>query len=666
MKSAVAVVFGLFLVANHMSALPASAREPVQLDTASAIEKTDGSLLNHILLDITSRKARAVSKRGSKHNEQLISWLDQLGTYYAQLGNTPLWTDENGFNDAANEVMAEIRKAGDWGLDATAFRFPAIDHVQDSGAGVQDTTSGTARPSIAAAEVAMSLTTLKYAWHANGGRINPTDLSLWLDQNPRAIDALDLLPKLTQSSDKAALLQELHPQHPQFQALRKAYLELRDGNKEAAVEKKKPEDIYIPKGPRLRPGTRHAHIALVRQRLDVPVSDGDPDVYDDDLVDAVYSFMRKRGWRRKTTIDHRVRRALNKARARNGRSKPTGKAAKMRAILVNMEKWRWLPRDLGNFYIWNNLPHFETQVVRNGETVHRERIIIGKTRTQTPVFTGKMSVVVFKPEWGVPPSIKLRTLLPRLRGGDYNVLRRRGMRISINGRTKSPHRVNWAKTDIRSIPIVQGPGPSNPLGRIKFLFPNKHAVYMHDTPKKHLFKTKVRTHSAGCIRVRNPLQFAEVILDETAGWSRENIDHHLAKGADPNNRFELPETFPVYNVYFTMLVEEDGTLVTLKDIYGHDKRIRDALNGKSAKLIARNDPARIQKRENERLAKAQPYYQQQPDPFAFNSGLQPWWQQPSPQAQPWPQPKKYKKYKKRKRSTLNNFQISPFGNGNGF
>ncbi|MEO1545098.1 MAG: L,D-transpeptidase family protein, partial [Pseudomonadota bacterium] len=171
-------------------------------------------------------------------------------------------------------------------------------------------------------------------------------------------------------------------------------------------------------------------------------------------------------------------------------------------------------REFGAFHIWNNIPSYRTEVRRDGEVIHTERIIVGKTSTQTPVFNDRMTHIVFKPEWGVPSSIKIKSLLPRLAGGDYDVLRRRGMRIALNGRSGDPRRINWSKRDIRTIPIVQGAGSSNPLGRMKFMFPNKHAVYMHDTPKRHLFKTRTRTHSAGCIRVRDPQRLAEILTSE--------------------------------------------------------------------------------------------------------------------------------------------------------
>lgn len=182
------------------------------------------------------------------------------------------------------------------------------------------------------------------------------------------------------------------------------------------------------------------------------------------------------------------------------------------------------------------------------------------------------------------------------------------MRIQFPDKVVSPAHYNWARTDIRSVPIVMGAGSSNPLGRVKFMFPNHHAVYMHDTPDKHLFKNSKRLFSHGCIRVRDPIRFAEVVLGESSNWSDSEIAAQLTRQAQENNRFDLEKTISVHNTYFTLVATEDGKLEKLPDIYGHDKRIKQALAGKSLKVIASSDPARIHKREIDRLAKSAPSY----------------------------------------------------------
>jgi len=182
-------------------------------------------------------------------------------------------------------------------------------------------------------------------------------------------------------------------------------------------------------------------------------------------------------------------------------------------------------------------------------------------------------------------------LLPKLRRGDTGVLARRGMRIAVNGKAINPSRYDWSRVDIRGVPIVQAAGSSNPLGRVKFMFPNKHAVYMHDTPDKHLFKSERRLYSSGCIRVRNPDQLASLVFSQDRGWGKGRIASLMSTSAKANQRVDLEDEIDVHNVYFTAVVDEDGTLRTLRDVYGHDRRIGEALKGTAPEVIARSDPA---------------------------------------------------------------------------
>lgn len=588
-----------------------------------------------VLKHITARRARADGKSNSGR------WLNELGSFYANPDNEPIFVRDGRLTPAAGELMEELGRAGDWGLDAANYDVPAA-------YGDLDTEADQAR-----AEIELALVALKYVFHAHGGRFKSTDISLWFDMAAKRPHAGRTLKRLSRASNVAAEIRKAHPTHPQFVALREAYLDIIKPNRRRADAEQappRPEDIRLSYGASVREGRRHPQIALLRQRLEVPADDpADATLYDRELRNAVNAFMRTQGWRRKYVYDDKVRRKLNAAGSRrNGGGRITKEK-----LLVNMEKWRLVPRNLGAFHIWNNIPEYRTEVVKNGEVIHSERIIVGKSSTQTPVFHDKITHIVFKPEWGVPSSIKIKSLLPRLASGDYGVLSRRGMRIKLDGRQGNPRNIRWHSTDIRRIPIVQGPGPSNPLGRMKFMFPNKHAVYMHDTPKRHLFKTRKRTHSHGCIRVRNPQTLAEIITREQLGWSREDVAAHLRRRAEANNRIDLKTPIPVYNTYFTVIADENGKLQPLSDIYGHDQRIAKALSGTPLNVIARSDPARLHKQKIEALAENIPVTQPRRARYASNSGnsfegptysLGGFWGQPQPSYQ-----KKYKKkYVKKK------------------
>ena len=209
-----------------------------------------------------------------------------------------------------------------------------------------------------------------------------------------------------------------------------------------------------------------------------------------------------------------------------------------------------------------------------------------------------MRQIVFQPEWGVPPSIKVNDLLPKLKAGDYGVLERRNMRIlGLSGRELRPTRFKWNKIDIRDVGIYQRSGSGNPLGRVKFLFPNEHHVYMHDTNNRALFKSSWRLYSHGCVRVRNPERLAVLLLARDKGWSEDTVNKLLSNSKKPSNKINLDHPFLVHNVYFTMVPGEDRTIVKYDDMYGHDRRVLQALSGVPASKIAAADPARSQLRE---------------------------------------------------------------------
>ena len=543
-------------------------------------------------------------------------WHQAVTAFYAARQGKPVWMTETGLTSPAEVLLAEIGRADDWGLDPRAFDI-ALNRSSD--------------PSqIAADELKMTRALLTYAWHARGGRVDPLQLSKWLDQSPRPLDAKAVIDRFAASTDPSVDLQKLHPQHRQFELLRQAYLKARAGKAASApkVEDTDPTEVTIPNGPTLRLGDRHEHVELVRRRLEVPArSPDEADLYDEDVAAAVRQFL---GATYRTRDGRTVRRAehpdlTNATRSRMSQKKKSqpvvaSREPTLKQYLVNLERWRWMPEQLGPTHVWNNLPEYTTRVIRDQKVVHQERIIIGKPTNQTPVFSDAMQFVVFHPDWGVPGTIKVQDLLPSLQAGDDSVLQRRNMRIVNGNRTVHPAEIDWSRTDIRKMSVIQDPGPSNPLGRLKFMFPNKHDVYMHDTPTKNLFETPVRAYSFGCIRVRNPVRLAELVFGIDRNWTASDIDPLLTPRAQQNNRVDLNRRIPVHNTYFTVLADEDGKVTSFADVYGHDKRIQAVLlDGERVDVVARTDPAAALDRKVRELAAAPPRPRR--DEYS-NSG---WW-----------------------------------------
>jgi len=283
-----------------------------------------------------------------------------------------------------------------------------------------------------------------------------------------------------------------------------------------------------------------------------------------------------------------LRQALLKARG----AKPTGattkkNAATIRRILANMERWRWMPRNLGSFYVWDDVPAQKVSVISDRKVLFHEKMVVGKPKTPTPIFSSDMEYIIFHPSWGVPPGMKRNELWPQLRnsnGGWFSskpsasaVLRSHGLRVTRGGVPVNPDSVNWSKVNISSYHFTQAPGPTNVLGIVKFRFPNKHSVYMHDTPERHLFGDRERAFSHGCMRVQRPVRLAEVLLKHDKGWNKGQVKQKKRRGA----RIKLSTPIAVHIAYFTVVADENGKLDFRRDLYGLDRRVLSKLEGRN-------------------------------------------------------------------------------------
>jgi murein L,D-transpeptidase YcbB/YkuD len=267
-------------------------------------------------------------------------------------------------------------------------------------------------------------------------------------------------------------------------------------------------------------------------------------------------------------------------------------------ILINMERWRWLPADLGAFHVWNNVPEFLTRVVRRGETIHTDRIVAGQPDWATPSFSADMKTIVFHPSWGVPDGIRRKELLPRLRDSSQSgllslftgtqssrtLLDQYKLEVTYQGRPIDPDQVDWSTANIGAYEFRQPPGPTNPLGVIKFMFPNKHDVYMHDTPasERDLFAKTYRGLSHGCMRVSEPLRLATILLAQDKGWSEQQVASLLNGGT---REVQLTTGIPVHMTYFTATVDRQGNLQTFADLYGLDARMGAILFGTKVPFV---------------------------------------------------------------------------------
>jgi murein L,D-transpeptidase YcbB/YkuD len=248
-------------------------------------------------------------------------------------------------------------------------------------------------------------------------------------------------------------------------------------------------------------------------------------------------------------------------------------------VRVNLERLRWVARDLAGDFLLVDIAGFSARLWLDGALAWSSRAVVGRPYRRTPVFRAQMKYLVVNPEWNVPPTILREDVLPKvIRNRGY--LAQHRMRVLDGaGRALDPAAIDWAKyrTQPRAFPyrIVEAPGKDNPLGAIKFMFPNEHSVYLHDTPARALFGRPVRAFSSGCIRIEEPLALARLLLDDEARWSEEKLREAIAAGT--TQTVAVKRTVPVLLLYFTASVAPDGELQFRPDLYGRDRAVLAAL-----------------------------------------------------------------------------------------
>ncbi len=515
--------------------------------------------------------------------------------FYAKRGFRPVWTSLEGIEQRAFPVLERLARSGEEGLDPAMYRLPSVWGVN----GDLEQIEGDAAK-LAQLDIELTAAALRYAGHASGGVVNPNRLSAYHDLHPPRVGADTALKRLAESADPAQWLGSLLPRHRAYRIMRAALKRLGAGEKEEPL-------APIAAGPLIRPGGYDTRLPLIREYLirfgflsksepagnrkmaaaetgaDGVVSDAVPEddinIYDEKTERAVREFQRKSGLKPDGIIGKGTLRAFS--RRRGG-----GRAARARKIALNMERLRWMPRDFGATHFLVNQPAFEVYLVRNGRTVWKTRVIIGKPNHQTAFFSDQMEMVVFNPYWGVPQSIITREMMPKLLR-DPSYLDRKGFEVyNRRGQRVSSSSVDWyAYGGASKVPfdVRQPPGGKNALGHIKFLFPNKHSIYMHDTPSRSLFNSSRRAFSHGCVRVQNPLKLAELVTGLPQGEVQSRID------AGKNERMPLKRKIPVHLAYFTVWPDDAGRLHGYADVYGRDRLLDTAMKKtESALRVAGN------------------------------------------------------------------------------
>ncbi len=477
-----------------------------------------------------------------------------LPDFYHRRDHEPAWLSGPRLTSGGQELLAAIQDAEGDGLRPYDYHVTALDSLipllgSDGPDELQHRVS---------VDLMLTDAFLILGSHLLHGRINPETIDPeWL-ANRRGKDMIPVLEEAVASGAVAETLDGLRPRMAGYQAMRDVLADLR---RVAADGGWAP----VPTGPRLEPGASDPRVPIVRDRLLGWAGD---DHFDDELQGAVRAFQARHGLDAVGSVGPQTLAALN-----------VPVEDRIAQLEVNMERWRWLPEDPGERHILVNAAAFTVDVVENGERVRRIRGIVGRNYRQTPVFTGTMTYLVLAPYWHVPPGIAQNDQLPRIRQDPRWVMQQRMTLLdAATNRPVDPLSVKWAGMTgaqfNRQFRLRQEPGPTNALGDVKFMFPNRYNVYLHDTPARDLFDRTARDFSSGCIRVEDALGLAEHLL-AVEGWDRAQIDQAVRAGRERTVRLSRP--YAVHLQYWTAWVDDDGVLQFRDDIYSRDPRVRDAM-----------------------------------------------------------------------------------------
>lgn len=495
-----------------------------------------------------------------------------LEGYYAA-GGKPLWVSEGALTDRANAAMAFLETVGDSGLDPADYSVsvPARDvtaSITEAAAKPQDAASSSTpdayQRGLMQFELTLSAKVLAYVQDINRGRVDPNRLSGYHDFKRKTVNLAPVLKLSSLSPDIAAYLRSREPSSAEYQALKAELARLR-------AETDPAHSVSIPANLVLKPGNSSVELANVVKAIEHRASPSfrtehaaiisgyqQTAEYTPELVDLVKAFQSEQGLKADGVIGPATVRAMV------GESND----ARIAKVQVALEQIRWLPADLGQRYVFINQPAFMAYYHNDGQEQFGMKVVVGSKANQTYFFQDEIQTVEFNPYWGVPQSIIVNEMLPKLRR-DPSYLDRLGYEVQVGGRAVSSSNVDWYGST-NAISVRQPPSSDNALGDLKILFPNAHAIYMHDTPAKSFFNRDNRALSHGCIRLVDPRRMAAAVL----GTSVDKVSEQIASGK--NRAVQVPQKIPVYVSYFTAWPNKDGKVEYFNDVYDRDSYVQKA------------------------------------------------------------------------------------------
>jgi murein L,D-transpeptidase YcbB/YkuD len=516
-------------VAPPAAAAATPAAEPVK--AASNVPPADQPVADRLRDMLGAKSLRYFDRKAER---------SAVEKFYTSREYAPLWTQAGALTESGKGVIARLKDAASEGLNASDYPVP-------------DFAAATTPDALAEAELKLTASVLDYARQAQSGRMHWSQVSGDISYPEHPTDPNEVLTNVTTAKDASAALEGYNPPHKLYRELKAKLAELRgQGNGPAIQIAEGPALKFAPARSKKQPAVEMEDPRVPQLRAKLGITENADDIhYDAKVAEAVRKFQEGVELKPTGILDDRTVKAINSPK----------RDKQIDTVIVNMERWRWLPRQLGapaigNAYVILNIPDYTLKVMQNGAQVWTTKVVTGQPGIHaTPLLTETMKFITVNPTWNVPPSIIYNEYLPALQQ-DPTVLQRMGLKLD-----RAPD---------GSIHISQPPGEANALGRIRFNFPNKFLVYQHDTPNKELFAKEDRAFSHGCMRVQNPDQYAATLLGITAPNEHYTPDRIRSMYGHSEIDIKFPTPIPVNITYQTAFVDDAGKLQFRKDVYGRD------------------------------------------------------------------------------------------------
>lgn len=548
----------LVLIALLLTVLPPLSNSQIFADSNASI-----LIKNHLKKKIELETARERLRCGG----ELICGLSQIPLFYQRRNFFPAWCSDEGILPQAESLITEIKGANNEGLKPNDYHLNSIlsliKKIEN-----QQALDNTVNPELwADLDLLLTDAFMLYASHLFAGRVNPETVHTdWTVSIPTT-DLTNILQSALNTDQINQVITDFRPKGPGYSGLKTYLAHYRNIAKMV-------QELPLLDGTRLLKGDKGTSIGNLHERLIIlgdlyADNNHRADIFDESTEKAVLSYQKRHGLIPDGVVGPRTLEMLNMSLKK-----------RIRQIELNMERWRWVPRNIGNRYIIVNIADYKLWVTENHHRVLDMRVVVGRPYRRTPVFSAKMTFIVINPYWNIPQRLAIRDVLPKIQK-NIHYIKQQNIKVFKDWRKNSveidPETIAWNKIEPGNFTykLRQEPGPRNVLGRMKFIFPNRFAVYLHDTPKRSLFNKNNRDFSSGCIRVEEPVSLAVYLLQDDPNWTRDRLMQAVVNKTPQVVGLKRPIT--VHLQYWTAWVDETGKLNFRHDIYDRDRLLDRAL-----------------------------------------------------------------------------------------